>query len=62
MNKLFVTTIILLALFSSCRKDPVLPDDTLSPAMARDSLYYIMKDVYYWYNMPEANSVTATTK
>ena len=38
----------------SCRKDNVIPDDTLTPAMARDSLYYIMKEWYYWYNMMPA--------
>lgn len=30
--------------------------------MARDSLYYIMKDWYYWYNMPEAAGVTNSNK
>jgi len=62
MKKLFFLPILFLALFSSCKKDPVLPDNTLTPAMARDSLYDIMKDVYFWYNMPEASSVTTANK
>jgi carboxyl-terminal processing protease len=35
---------------------------TITPAMARDSLYYIMKDWYYWYNMPEIVSITVSNK
>ena len=34
----------------------------ITPAMARDSLYYIMKEWYYWYNIPECNSVTVANK
>lgn len=62
MKKLIFLPIIFLALFSSCKKDPVLPDNTLTPAMARDSLYYIMKEFYYWYNKPEAVGVTTSNK
>ena len=55
MKKLFFLPVIFLVLFVSCRKDNTTPvDTTLTPEMARDSLYYIMKDWYYWYNvMPE---------
>jgi len=35
----------------SCRKDNIEPDDTLTPAMARDSLYFIMNEWYYWNNL-----------
>ncbi len=66
MKKLFLLVVIFLTLFISCKKDNVAPDNpkdnTLTDAMARDSLYYIMKEWYYWYNMPEANSVTSVTK
>jgi carboxyl-terminal processing protease len=62
MKKLFFLPVIFLALFASCKKDPVLPDSTVTPAMARDSLYYIMKELYFWYNMPEASSVNTTNK
>jgi hypothetical protein len=60
MKKLFFLPIIFLTLFVSCRKDNITPDDneetpgdsvTVTPAMARDSLYYIMKEWYYWYNL-----------
>jgi carboxyl-terminal processing protease len=60
MKKLIFLPVILLALFSSCKKNDVQP--SITDAMARDSLYYIMKAWYYWYNMPEAESVTTANK
>jgi len=52
MKKLIFLPILLLALFTSCKKDPVKPIDSgLTDAMARDTVYYIMKDYYYWYNL-----------
>lgn len=51
MKKLFFLPIIFLILFASCRKDDIKPVITLTDAMARDSLYYIMKEWYYWYNL-----------
>lgn len=62
MKKLILFSIIVISLFSSCKKDPVLPDNTLTPIMARDSLYYIMKDWYYWFDKPESENVTLTNK
>lgn len=62
MKKIIFLLSILLVLFSSCKKKTVEPDNSLTAAMARDSLYYIMKDWYYWYDMPEASSVTSTNK
>ncbi len=54
MKKLVFIPIIFIALFVSCRKDNITPDDTVTPAMARDSLYYIMNEWYYWYDhMPD---------
>jgi|WetSurMetagenome_2_1015567.scaffolds.fasta_scaffold00397_13 carboxyl-terminal processing protease len=55
MKKLLLIIVIFLSLFASCKKDNVTPVDTgVTPAMARDSLYYIMKEFYFWYNlMPE---------
>ncbi len=61
IRNLILFPIIFLALLTSCKKDNVTPD-TVSPAMARDSLYYIMKEFYLWYDMPEASSVTSTNK
>jgi carboxyl-terminal processing protease len=60
MKKLIFLPVILLVLFSSCKKNDVQP--SITDAMARDSLYYIMKAWYYWYNMPEAESVTTANK
>lgn len=62
MKKLIFLPVILLVLFSSCKKNDVQPDNTVTDAMAKDSLYYIMKAWYYWYNMPEAASVTTANK
>ncbi len=62
MKKLIFLPVLLLMLFSSCKKNDVLPDTTVTDAMARDSLFYIMKAWYYWYNMPEANSVTTANE
>ncbi len=56
-NKLLFV-FLLTAVFSvSCKKDNVPPSTSdLTPAMARDSLYYIMKDWYYWNDlMPDVN-------
>ena len=62
MKKLFFFSIVFMSLFISCKKDEIEPIDTITPAMARDSLYYIMKDFYLWYDMPEAASVTTSNK
>lgn len=44
----FLLIIILIAL-GSCKKD--VPSTEVTPEMARDSLYYIMKSYYYWYDL-----------
>jgi carboxyl-terminal processing protease len=62
MKKLIFILIIFLILFASCKKDNNTPEVIVTPSMARDSLYYIMKEWYYWYNMPEATQVTQVTK
>jgi carboxyl-terminal processing protease len=51
INKLIFYTLLLILISSSCKKDPVLPSDVaVTPAMGRDSLYYIMKEWYYWFD------------
>lgn len=56
MKKLLFVPLIILMLIISCKKDNITPADTVTPAMARDSLYYLMNQVYYWYNlMPGVN-------
>lgn len=62
MKKLIILFSILTLLFASCKKNEVPPDNSLTPAMGRDSLFYIMKQWYYWYNMPEAAAVTTSSK
>ncbi len=53
MKKLFLLLIIFLTLFGSCKKDepePVIKPEPVevTPAMARDTLYYIMRQWYLW--------------
>lgn len=58
ITKLLFIVIISLSLFASCKKDNVTPTPsvTLTPAMARDSLYDIMNSWYYWNDvMPVVN-------
>lgn len=62
MKKIIILFSVLIVLFASCKKNEVPPDNSLTPAMGRDSLYYIMKQWYYWYNMPEAAAVTTSNK
>lgn len=67
MKKLILVPILIIALTVSCKKDLVAPDNSspgavVTPEMARDTLYYIMKEWYYWYNKPEAESVTTSNK
>jgi carboxyl-terminal processing protease len=56
MKKLIFLPVIFLTLFLSCKKDNIKPAATsgLTPAMARDTLYYIMEEYYYWYNLMPA--------
>jgi carboxyl-terminal processing protease len=58
IRKLFFIVIVTASCLASCKKDPVTPSTvvTLTPALARDSLYDIMNEWYYWYNlMPTVN-------
>jgi C-terminal processing protease CtpA/Prc len=66
MKQIFYLALFILALSYSCKKDPGPKDiDTtpttkdsvaITPAQARDTLYYLMKDVYLWYKeMPNVN-------
>jgi hypothetical protein len=52
MKKLFFYVLIILFLSVSCKKIDIPPDnnDTITAAQARDTLYYIMKQWYYWYD------------
>jgi carboxyl-terminal processing protease len=60
MKKLFFLSLVFLTLFVSCKKDPVIPEDTTPPVTTptvaekgRDALYGLMTDWYFWYkNLP----------
>jgi carboxyl-terminal processing protease len=57
-SKFLVIIILTVSVFASCKKDNVTPPPvtTLTPAMARDSLYDIMNSWYYWNDvMPTVN-------
>jgi carboxyl-terminal processing protease len=62
MKKLLFFSIVFITVFGSCKKDNVAPESTVTDAMARDSLYYIMKEFYFWCDMPESTSITETNK
>jgi carboxyl-terminal processing protease len=54
LNKLYIIILLTLSLFASCKKNDTTPPVT--PAMARDTLYYIMNEWYYWNDaMPTVN-------
>jgi C-terminal processing protease CtpA/Prc len=56
MKKVVLSFFIAIAFLYSCQKNNDKPQTGLTDAMARDSLYYLMKDVYYWYDkMPDVN-------
>lgn len=59
MKKIFYVILAVLILSASCNK---VKDSSITPAMARDSLYTIMKLYYYWYNMPECQAVSLLNK
>lgn len=53
MKKFVFLSLITLAFMFSCKKDPapVVKNNTVTDVMARDTLYYIMKEWYFWYNL-----------
>lgn len=56
MKKFVLLFLVALAFLYSCEKDNDKTETGLTDAMARDSLYYLMRDVYYWYDkMPDVN-------
>jgi C-terminal processing protease CtpA/Prc len=65
MKKLVFLSIMILSIAASCKKDDTPADNTnnnnndsvtVTPAMARDSLYDIMQVAYLWYKeMPQVN-------
>ena len=54
MKKLVLLVLAILAIVYSCEKDPAPKTGDVTPAMATDSLYDIMQEWYFWYDlMPE---------
>ncbi|MBK8881521.1 MAG: hypothetical protein IPN67_03815 [Bacteroidales bacterium] len=56
VNKFLFVAILSLTLFASCKKDKVAPAVTITPALARDTLFMIMNEWYLWNEeMPTVN-------
>lgn len=51
MKRILILPLIFLILFGSCRKNDTVPVRDVTPAMARDSLFDLMNQWYYWYNL-----------
>lgn len=49
MKRLLIIILIILPFLGSCKKEVVAPE--ITPEQARDSLYFLMKSVYYWYKV-----------
>lgn len=49
-SRLILTTLFLLIIFTSCRKDDQYGRNEITPEQARDTLYLVMNDWYYWYD------------
>jgi carboxyl-terminal processing protease len=59
MKSILSLFILILSLLVSCKKDH---PDIITPAMGRDTLFYVMKEFYFWNNMPECVSVNDLNK
>ncbi|MBN1107454.1 MAG: hypothetical protein JXR66_00620 [Bacteroidales bacterium] len=55
MKKIFFLLILATLLLGSCKKEDIPPVETgVTPEQARDTLYYVMKAFYYWYDLMPA--------
>ncbi|MGD0340992.1 MAG: S41 family peptidase [Bacteroidales bacterium] len=62
MKRIVIFSVILMLIAGSCKKTESITDSTITAAEARDTLFYIMKQWYYWYNMPSVTSITTDSK
>jgi carboxyl-terminal processing protease len=62
MKRIIFFFVTLMLISGSCKKTEPIADTTVTAAQARDTLFYIMKKWYYWYNMPSVTSITTDTK
>jgi carboxyl-terminal processing protease len=62
MKKLIIFLVFMMLIAGSCKKTEPIADTTVTAVEARDSLFYIMKQWYYWYNMPSVTSITTDNK
>ncbi len=62
MKKLIFFFVVLTFITGSCKKTEPVVDTTVTPAQARDTLFYIMKQFYYWYDKAPVTTITTDAK
>ena len=62
MKRIIFIFVTLMLISGSCKKTEPIADATVTAAQARDTLFLIMKQWYYWYNMPSVTSITSDIK
>jgi C-terminal processing protease CtpA/Prc len=62
MKKLIIFFVFMMLIAGSCKKTEPIVNTTVTAAEARDTLFLIMKQWYYWYNMPSVTSITTDIK
>jgi hypothetical protein len=56
MKKILLLLVLAVLFLGSCKKDKIPPVDDIgvTPEQARDTLWYIMKSFYFWYDLMPA--------
>ena len=62
MKRLIIILMFLAVIAGSCKKTVPESSTGVTDAQARDTLFYLMKQWYYWYNMPSVTSITSDLK
>jgi C-terminal processing protease CtpA/Prc len=58
MKKLFILFLLIIIGLSSCKKDAKLSDSQIMDQNARDTLYFVMNEFYFWYKLMPTVAVT----
>jgi C-terminal processing protease CtpA/Prc len=62
MKKLIILFVMVAFISGSCKKNEPVTNITVTAAEARDTLFYIMKQWYYWYDQSPATTITTDNK
>ena len=62
MKKLIIFFVFMMLIAGSCKKTEPIADTTVTAAEARDTLFYRMKQWYYWYDKAPASTITTDNK